>query len=276
MSSLAPVLLSMPDKKTENENSTVIITDNKIPDTDPRSQFLQNNQQLDQNINYNENKNMKYGNYYENFGESFARRNDIPLGASEDRIAILGELSNRLIEFENRIEKGFENSLFSFNNVNRKHNLWNENDNHNSISNNNNNKNDNSKNGYNNDNDDDDNDKNNNKDNNDNNNNDNAKFEEDKNKSQLNENLENRIVTVKNSDDENEIIKNEIYNIKKQISNKSVNKGKRIWNQRIVPPEFYGNFDRFDKIEPIRYLGRASSFSDYTGFQSEKSNQQPR
>ena len=271
MTSLAPVLLSMPDKKTENENSAIIKTNNKIPDTDPRSQFLQNNQQLDENINYNENKNMKYGNYYENFGESFARRNDIPLGASEDRIAILGELSNRLIEFENRIEKGFENSLFSFNNVNRKHNLWNENDNHNSISNKNNNNNN-----Y-----DDDNDNNNSKDNNDdndnnNNNDNNVKFEEDKNKSQLDENLENRIVTLKNSDDENEIIKNEIYNIKKQISNKSVNKGKRIWNQRIVPPEFYGNFERFDKIEPIRYLGRASSFSDYTGFQSEKSNQQPR
>ena len=187
MTSLAPVLLSMPDKNTENENSAVIKSNNKIPDTDPRSQFLQNNQQLDQNINYNENKNMKYGNYYENFGESFARRNDIPLGASEDRIAILGELSNRLIEFENRIEKGFENSLFSFNNVNRKHNLWNENDNYNSISNNNNNNN-----GNNNDNDDNDNDKNNSKDNNDYNinNSNNANFEEDKNKSQLNENLE--------------------------------------------------------------------------------------
>ena len=256
----------MPDQKAESEDPRNVKTDLKFPDPDPRSHLLQNNQQLDQNENYNKNKNMKYGDYYENFGESFARRNDIPLGASEDRMVILGELSNRLIAFENKIEKGFESSLFSFNNVKRKHNLWNINDNTNNNSNNNN-----------------DNDNHGNNDNNDDNNkitnngnDDNNDIEEDENKFQFDDNLENKIVNLQNSKDDNEIIKNELYHIKKQLSNKATNKGKRVWNQRIVPPEFYGNFERFDKTEPIRSLGRASSFSDYTGFQSEKSNARPR
>ena len=269
----------MPDQNAENEDPSNVKTDQKIPDTDPRSHLFQNNQQLDQNVNYNKNKNMKYGDYYENFGESFARRNDIPLGASEDRIVILGELSNRLIAFENRIEEGFENSLLSFNNVKRKHNLWNINDNKNNntnnsindnINNNDSNNNNDNENHGNNDNNDD-----NNKITN-NGNDDKNNIEDDKNKFQFDENLENRIVNLQNSKDDNEIIKNELYHIKKQMSNKAANKAKRVWNQRIVPPEFYGNFERFDKIEPIRSLGRASSFSDYTGFQSEKSNAQPR
>ena len=334
LSSLAPVLLALPQDDVISEKTSVKDS-SKIPDSGPRSPHLRN-KSLDNYIsvdgdgitvnknndnhnyngnnynsdnynsnNYNKNSNNdikeyeKYGNHYENFGESFARRNNIPLGASEDRKAILTELSDRLTAFENKIESGFNDSLYLFNNVSRKHYLWNEinnNNNHSSDNNDNNNNNSSNNNDNNNDNNmnSNDNNNNNNSNNNNNNNNKNNKnnnTDENKNNHFLatEANFENIILSLENSknenengngnenknghengnDNRNEMIKNEIQNIKKQINEKRYKKEKRIWNQRIVPPEFYGNFDKYEKYDPINYTRRGVFAYDDTTLNDE-------
>ena len=314
LSSLAPVLLTLPQDDVISEKTSVK-DPSKIPDSGPRSPHLRN-KSLDNYIsvdgdgitvnknndnhnyngnnynsnNYNKNSNNdikeyeKYGNHYENFGESFARRNNIPLGASEDRKAILTELSDRLTAFENKIESGFNDSLYLFNNVSRKHYLWNEinNNNNHSSDNNDNNNNNNSSNDNNNNNNNNNmnsNDNNNNNSNNNNNNNKNNNTDKNKNNHFLatEANFENIILSLENSKNENEngngnrneMIKNEIQNIKKQINEKKYKKEKRIWNQRIVPPEFYGNFDKYEKYDPINYTRRGVFAYDDTTVNDE-------